>query len=182
MIDLPPFITWNESDRRFELYSEDPNDIDNTRQFYVIQLTASVSISDMNPIFEDTLQFNLILQNGCLDDEITITTDIDDYIYYIAEDTYEPDFIQGSDKPQDKQWNPTWVQSVEGCPVDYTIHTTNQETEVRTAIGAFESDVISYVSTEVIPVNIPWADTYTTYDPFDAVVRVQNSDIETYDL
>ena len=68
MIDLPPFITWNESDRRFELYSEDPNDIDNTRQFYVIQLTASVSISDMNPIFEDTLQFNLILENGCLND------------------------------------------------------------------------------------------------------------------
>ena len=102
VIDLPPFITWNESDRRFEVYSADPDDIDTTRQFYVIQLTASVSLTDMDPIFEDTLQFNLYLANGCLADEITIQTDIDDYIYYINEDTYEPDFIQGTDIPQDK--------------------------------------------------------------------------------
>ena len=35
-IDLPPFVTWNESERRFEIYSEDPNDIDTTRQTYLI--------------------------------------------------------------------------------------------------------------------------------------------------
>ena len=32
LIDLPPFVTWNESERRFEIYSEDPgSDIDTKR-------------------------------------------------------------------------------------------------------------------------------------------------------
>lgn len=35
VIDLPPFILWSEADRRFEIYSADPDDIDDTRQFYV---------------------------------------------------------------------------------------------------------------------------------------------------
>ena len=50
----------------------------------------------MDPVFKGTLQFNLYMANGCLADEITIQTDIDDLIYYINEDTHEPDFIQGT--------------------------------------------------------------------------------------
>ena len=42
--------------------------------------------------------------------------------------------------------------------------------------------MISYISTETIPVDTPWFMQYTTFDPFDAVVRVQNTDIDTYDL
>ena len=31
---LPSFIEWNESNRRFEIYSEDPDDADHTTVFY----------------------------------------------------------------------------------------------------------------------------------------------------
>ena len=30
--------------------------------------------------------------------------------------------------------------------------------------------------------NIPWFQQYTIFNPFDAVVRIQNTDIDTYDL
>ena len=81
----------------------------------------------MSPIFEDTFQFFLELDNGCLEDEITINTDIDDYIYYINEDTYSPDFIQGTAIPQLKSWTPDWSQTVDGCPVEYLIATTETD-------------------------------------------------------
>ena len=67
-IDLPSFITWNESERRFEIYSEDPDDIDTTRQTYTIQMTVAVDIADMDPIIEKTMEFELVVENNCLDD------------------------------------------------------------------------------------------------------------------
>lgn len=76
-----------------------------------------------------------MIDNGCLLDEIAIVTDIADYIYYINEDTYEPDFIQGVAIPQDKLWSPSWTQTVDGCPVDYAIYTTTTVDDVVTRTG-----------------------------------------------
>lgn len=102
---------------------------------------------------------------------ITAQTTISDYIYYLAEDTTTPDFVQGTSRPMDKQWGLTWVQSVGGCPVDYTIYVTDED-DVTTAIDSFELAVIDYISTESINVAIPWDQQDTTFDPFNAVVRV----------
>lgn len=41
----------------------------------------------MDPPFVKTQKFNLIVTNDCLYDTITVDVDIDDYIYYINEDT-----------------------------------------------------------------------------------------------
>lgn len=54
-VDLPPFILWNDNDRRFEIFSDSPSEVDFSRQYYTIQLTASISESDMNPPFADSL-------------------------------------------------------------------------------------------------------------------------------
>jgi len=36
IIELPDFMKWNESDRRFEIYSTDPADLSNKRLTYKI--------------------------------------------------------------------------------------------------------------------------------------------------
>ena len=41
---------------RYEIYSSDVNDIDTTRQLYYLELTATISTSDMNPAFSKTQQ------------------------------------------------------------------------------------------------------------------------------
>lgn len=41
----------------------------------------------MDPPFVKTQTFDLIVTNDCLDDTITVDVGIDDYIYYINEDT-----------------------------------------------------------------------------------------------
>ena len=50
-------------------------------------MTVAVDIADMDPIVEKTMEFELVVENNCLDDQITVTTGIDDYIYYIDETT-----------------------------------------------------------------------------------------------
>ena len=39
---------------RYEIYSDDPLDIDNTRQIYYLELTATISTADMDPPFSKT--------------------------------------------------------------------------------------------------------------------------------
>ena len=40
-----------------------------------------------------TDEFKLTLVNTCLEDFMTVVDDIDDYIYYLSEDTTYPDFL-----------------------------------------------------------------------------------------
>ena len=55
-------------------------------------------------------EFNLVIDNTCLDDEISIVQGIDDYVYYLNEDTTSPDFDnKGPVLAQDKVWNPEWA-------------------------------------------------------------------------
>ena len=79
-------------------------DINTTRQFYKIQLKATIATTDQSPQFSQTLQFDLQLNNGCLLDQISVTNSPFDYIYYLAEDTSTPAFVQGASKPQQKTW------------------------------------------------------------------------------
>lgn len=39
---------------RYEIYSNDPLDIDNTRQVYYLELTATIDTADMDPPFSKT--------------------------------------------------------------------------------------------------------------------------------
>jgi len=50
------------------VYTNDPLDINNTRQLYKLELTGSISTTDMNPPLIKTQTVNLFVQNGCLDD------------------------------------------------------------------------------------------------------------------
>ena len=67
---------------------------------------------------------------------------IDDYIYYLNEDTSSPDFpnIGPVEAAQDKVWNPEWSQTVAGCPIDYYIYRTVDG--VRSLATSIETDVL----------------------------------------
>jgi len=65
-IPLPNWIVWNPTAFRYEVQTNDPLNIDHTRQFYKLELTSSISSADMNPVFQKTQVVNLIVQNGCL--------------------------------------------------------------------------------------------------------------------
>jgi hypothetical protein len=69
--DLPEFLTWNDSDRRFEIYSTDIEDVTTKRLTYKIQLKGSISKEQLLSGFEGTFSFNLIVTNDCLTDKIT---------------------------------------------------------------------------------------------------------------
>jgi hypothetical protein len=169
--DLPEFLTWNDSNRRFEIYSTDIEDVTTKRLTYKIQLKGSISKEQQPSGFEGTLSFNLIVTNDCLTDKITTHSVISDYIYYLNEDTYAPDFVKGLAIPQDKQWSVNFDQSVKGCPVSYSIYVTGSS-GVRTIIDDFETPVISFLSTEKIDPSKPWLEQSVALEHLDAVVRV----------
>ncbi len=104
-----------------------------------VAITAFDEASETNT--EQTDEFNLILENDCLEDEIQVVQGIEDYIYYLNEDTSTPDFPNmGSDSAQDKVWNPEWSQTVAGCPIDYYIYRTVDG--VRSLATSIETDVL----------------------------------------
>ncbi len=66
---------------------------------------------------------------------------IEDYIYYLNEDTSSPDFPNMEPQAaQDKVWNPEWSQTIADCPIDYYIYRTVDG--VRTLASDFELDVL----------------------------------------
>ena len=122
-------------------------------------MTVAVSSSDMNPTFEKTMEFELVVENGCLQDQITVTTGIDDYIYYIDETTSSPTFPNKAGGAENKLWQPQWEQTVEGCPVDYYRYRTlnkGESNEVRNLVTAHETDVLYEYETTQIPIDVPW--------------------------
>jgi hypothetical protein len=64
----------------------------------------------MNPVFTKTQTINLIVDNACTTDEMTIVTSIADYTYYINENTEKGTWVQGVlPKPKDMKWYPQWT-------------------------------------------------------------------------
>jgi len=139
--NLTPTVTTSEF--RYEVYSNNPLDIDDTRQVYYLELSATISTADMDPPFAKTQQIQLIVENGCLNDQITNSGDYDgvytvangsipdnvatEYVYYINEDTEAPSFTQdatGTGPGWIRQWKTSWSQTVHGCPVQYKIFIT----------------------------------------------------------
>ena len=49
VIPLPSWIIWKPTEFRYEVYTDDPKDINNTRQIYKLELTASIYVADMSP-------------------------------------------------------------------------------------------------------------------------------------
>ena len=127
---------------RYEIYSDDPNDIDTTRQLYYLELTATIDTADMNPAFTKTQQIQIEINNGCLLDEITNNGNFDDsnnqimdyntdtaastYVYYINEATEADTWVKDElgSVPYIRQWLTSWSQTVQGCPVEYKIYIT----------------------------------------------------------
>jgi hypothetical protein len=74
---------------------------------YKLELTGSISTTDMNPPLIKTNVVELLVRNGCLDDQMTIVTSIEDYTYYINENTEIDVWNFGTEpKPKDMQWFP----------------------------------------------------------------------------
>lgn len=141
-IPLPPWIVWKPTEFRYEVYTNDPKDINHTRQIYKLELTASIASTDMNPVLTKTQTVNLIVDNQCTNDEMTITQSITDYTYYIDENTEKGTWQQGNTpKPKDMKWYPKWTQKVEGCPVMQKLYRTPLG-GVRTLTGVFETTPI----------------------------------------
>ena len=121
---------------------------------YYLELTATISTVDMDPPFVKTQQIQLIVENGCLNDEITnsgyynggdydgdgvsisagrfipdhaTATETKEYVYYINEDTEEPGFSYdrtGTGAGYIRKWRTSWAQTVHGCPVEYKMFRT----------------------------------------------------------
>jgi len=136
--DLPPYIIWDQINWRFEVYSDDPRTVGE----YDIELEGAVDVGDMNPPYKKSLKFKITIQNGCDQNIITVVGDEPDKLHYINEDPAEV-------------WNPSWSQSVDGCPVEFKLYRT-QADGTRTALTAFELAVLStWTFPPVIPVNVP---------------------------
>jgi len=64
----------------------------------------------MNPVLTKTQTVNLIVDNECQNDEMTITQSITDYTYYIKENTEKGTWAYGTTpKPKDMKWYPKWT-------------------------------------------------------------------------
>lgn len=97
VIDLPAFIIWNASDKRFEWQTDDPSWITTVMNTYEIQVIGTIDGTQQNPALVGTTSFILTVNNGCLDDEMTVqTTDAADYIYYIGENTFQTGLVFNS--------------------------------------------------------------------------------------
>lgn len=92
-------------------------DLTHSRQTYKLELTGSISNTDMSPAFTKTQTVNLEVTNCCAVDEMSVVTSISDYTYYINEDTEKDVWSKGTGIPKTVTWNPQWTQSVGGCPV-----------------------------------------------------------------
>ena len=55
-----------------------------------VQITATDAASETGT--ETTDEFDLLIENVCLEDEVNWVGIINDYVYYIDEDTTAPDF------------------------------------------------------------------------------------------
>jgi len=152
VLPLPTFVTWNNDGSgdddsaggvfRFEIQSNNTMDLSgvvlnssaptnitvDTRQTYVLQLTASVSSDDMDPPFRKTSEIWLDVNNYCLQDVVTPVNSIDDYVYYINENTeinvWNDHTLGVSPLPRPKvvNWYPRWTQSVSGCPLEQHLY------------------------------------------------------------
>jgi hypothetical protein len=184
VLPLPTFVTWNNDGSgdddpaggvfRFEIQSNNTMDLSgvvlnssaptnitvDTRQTYVLQLTASVSSDDMDPPFRKTSEIWLDVNNYCLQDVVTPVNSIDDYVYYINENTeinvWNDHTLGGSPLPRPKvvNWYPRWTQSVSGCPLEqhlYRVYSDGTEQEIIAGTG-FEGGALVEYSFSEIPI------------------------------
>jgi hypothetical protein len=97
IIELPDFIIWNGDDERFEIYTDDPGWISDLMNEYVICVEGTIDETQQYPALVDSVCFNLEVNNGCLLDEMSVTTTnaeiADGYIYYINENTEYPTHV-----------------------------------------------------------------------------------------
>jgi len=143
----------------------------------------------MNPILQKTQVVNLIVENNCLNDAMTVVTSISDYTYYINENTEKGSWLTGgTPKPKVMTWAPQWSQSVQGCPVVQKLYRTPVG-GTRTITGAFERTPIFRFDFTSIPLNIRWpvsqaayTGTVWGYVPFTVDMQLTTADYANYDL
>lgn len=158
VIDLPSFIIWNPTNFRFEVQSSNGIDLTNARQTYEIHLTASVPSTDMSPPFSKTQVVKLNAKNDCLADEMTVLSGITDYTYYINENTEKDVWTFGTTpKPKVMTWNPTWSQSVAGCPIEAKLYRTVSGVRTLLLAGSYERGPITSLAYTSIPTNVFWS-------------------------
>jgi len=123
-ITLPSFIIWDKFNWLFTVQTDDPTMVGE----YEVELKAMVQITDMDPIYEEYIRFKIIVSNGCLLDEVTVTSAIGDQTHYI---NYDPQL----------NLDPTWTQTVDGCPVTFDVYYTDSTSSARLALEASKTTV-----------------------------------------
>lgn len=95
-LPLPTMVNWKWSAdgiHAFWIYSDDTSMVEYDRQEFVIELTGTISLSDMNPLFSETWTLTITVTNDCPTDTLTLDTTaayvhtFEDYTYYIDENT-----------------------------------------------------------------------------------------------
>ena len=99
---------------------------------YVIKLVGTITTTYMDPVATATNSYSFVVNNGCLADQLTMLTSGPtppaDYIYYLNENTitstfpYDTTDYPLADKPQTKTFEIAFDQSVDGCPVAWSLY------------------------------------------------------------
>jgi hypothetical protein len=97
---VPWFITWKSNLPAMWVYSNKLIDPNTERQTYVIELTGSILLTDMNPTYTEVQKFTIVIVNTCPDDVLTnVRHTFVDYIYYIGENTETNVYTYSASKP-----------------------------------------------------------------------------------
>lgn len=128
-LTIPTMVNWKwpvDGLHEFWIYSDDTVMVEYDRQEFVIELTASTKITDMNPIYSETWTLTITVENLCPTDTLSLSSayphSFVDYTYYIGENTDTPSFVYSSLKPKDHQlFTANWDTSVPYCPLGFEI-------------------------------------------------------------
>lgn len=106
------------------MQSTDSLDLTSIRQTYTIELTATNSVTDMDPVLSEMQTFTVTVVDTCPTDDLTniSNTFTPTYLYYIGEDTDEGVLNYSAVRPKvHTSFTANWDTSVLYCPIDFEI-------------------------------------------------------------
>ena len=121
----------------------------------MIELTGSVDITDMSPIYTEVWTLTLSVFNTCPTDTMSKISDtFTDYTYYIGENTDTPAYTYSSLTPKTHtSFTANWATSIPYCPLGFEFLRDYSNTGTPANYEAFnsgESAVITLINPMVI--------------------------------
>lgn len=153
-LEIPTMINWkfpSVSLHSFWVYSDDTVMVEYDRIEFVIELTASTNILDMDPIYTEVYTLTVTVLNTCPTDTLSLDSSYPhsfvDYTYYIGENTDTPTFNYSAATPKDHQlFNANWDTTIPYCPLDFEILRDYSATGTASSYEAFTSSEGSAVT------------------------------------